>query len=76
MRGSGFRSLFPSVSGAGSSASSLALQIGGGVDLKLSHYVAVRALEASWLRTQLPNSTNDRQNSLRLGAGLVVRFRQ
>lgn len=72
----GFRSLFPSASGAGDSASSLALQIGGGVDLKISHHVAVRALEASWLRTQLPNSTNDRQNSLHLGAGLVVRFGQ
>lgn len=70
----GFRSLFPSPSGADSSASSLALQVGGGVDVKLSRHLAVRALEASWLRTQLPNGTDDRQNSLRLGAGVVVRF--
>lgn len=71
---SGFRSVFPSAIGAGDSASSLALQIGGGVDLKLTPHLSVRALQASWLRTQLPNATNDRQNSLRLGAGLVVRF--
>ena len=70
----GFHSLFPSASGAGTSASSLALQVGGGVDLRLSRHVAVRAIEAGWQRTQLPNGTNARQNSLRLGAGLVVRF--
>ena len=69
-----FRSLFPAPSGAGVSASSLALQVGGGLDLKLSRRFAVRALDAAWVRTQLPNSTNNRQNSLRLGAGLVVRF--
>ena len=70
----GFRSLFPSAFGADTSASSLALQIGGGIDLRFSQHLAVRALEASWLRTQLPNGTNDRQNSLLLGAGIVTRF--
>lgn len=70
----GFRSLFPSSAGADSSASSLALQVGGGVDLTLSHHVAVRVVEASWQRTRLPNGTNARQNSLQLGAGLVARF--
>ena len=70
----GFGSLFPSASGARASASSLALQIGGGVDLMISRHISTRVLEASWLRTQLPNGTNDRQNSLRLGAGIVTRF--
>lgn len=70
----GFNSLFPSSSGAGDSANSLALQIGGGVDLRLSRHFAVRAIQASWLRTQLPNGTNNRQNSLRLGTGIVLRF--
>ncbi len=69
-----FRSLFPTPSGADASAGSLALQVGGGLDLKLGKRLAVRALDAAWVRTQLPNSTNNRQNSLRLGAGLVLRF--
>lgn len=70
----GFRSLFPAGSGADTSASSMAFQAGGGVDLRVSERFAVRALEASWLRTQLPNGTNNRQNSLRLGAGIALRF--
>lgn len=70
----GLRSLFPSTSGAEASASSLALQIGGGVDLGLTRYLAIRAFQASWLRTQLPNGTNDRQNSFCSGAGILLRF--
>ena len=69
-----FRSLYPTPNGADRSASSLALQIGGGIDLNCSRHFAVRALDAAWLRTQLPNNTNNRQNSLRLGAGFVLRF--
>ena len=72
----GFRSLFPTPAGAQTQANSLAVQVGGGVDLRLRKHVAVRALEASWLRTQLPNATNDIQNTLRLGAGIVLRFGQ
>ena len=69
----GFGSLFPSTFGAQTDASALATQVGGGVDLRLSHHLAVRALDAAWLRTQLPNSTSDIQNNLRLGVGLVLR---
>ncbi|MGA8531063.1 MAG: hypothetical protein WB622_15205 [Acidobacteriaceae bacterium] len=43
--------------------------------MTLSPQLAVRALQASWLRTQLPNSTSNLQNNLRLGAGFVFRFR-
>lgn len=70
----GFRSLFPSASGAERSASSLALQTGGGIDLRLTSHLAVRAIEASWLRTQLPSGTNDRQNSIQVGTGMVACF--
>ena len=69
----GFRSVFPSTSGADTSTNSLAVQVGGGLDLKLSRHIAMRVLDAGWLRTQLPNGTNGQQNSLRLGAGLVIR---
>ena len=78
----GFHSLFSEGSGpvgsvnAGTTSSSnaLALDIGGGVDVRLSHHFAIRAIRASYLRTQFPNTTTNVQNSLSLSAGIVVRF--
>jgi hypothetical protein len=70
----GFDSVFPAVNGVESSADGLALKIGGGVNVGLSRHLAVRAFEADWLRTQLPNGTTGVQNNLRLGAGLVFKF--
>jgi hypothetical protein len=70
----GFRSVFPAQAGAQSGSNSFALQTGGGIDYKLSDRVALRVLHAAWLRTQLPNSTDNGQNNLRLGAGVVIRF--
>jgi hypothetical protein len=73
-RANGFDSIFPATGGAQSSASSLALQAGGGVDIRVNQRFAIRAIEASWLRTQLPNGTTNVQNTLVLGSGLVFRF--
>ncbi len=70
----GFHSLFPSPSGAQTSATALATQLGGGSDLRIGPHLAVRLISAAWERTQLPNSTNNVQNSLKVGAGLVLRF--
>jgi opacity protein-like surface antigen len=70
----GFGSIFPAVAGSQADANSFAVQSGGGIDYKLSDRFAIRVLDAAWLRTQLPNSTDNVQNSLRLGAGIVVRF--
>jgi hypothetical protein len=69
-----FHSLFPSSQGTTGSAHSLALQIGGGLDLGLSRHVAVRPVQAAWLHTQFPNGTTNVQNHLQLGAGLVMKF--
>jgi hypothetical protein len=71
----GMNSVFPGAVKASSSASSLALYLGGGVNLRLKGRLSLRALEANWLRTQLPNATTGVQNHLRLGAGVVYRFR-
>lgn len=71
----GFHSVFPSASGASKDAYGMALQVGGGIDCPLSHHFALRAIEASWVRTELPNSGANVQNSLRLGAGAVFHFR-
>jgi hypothetical protein len=70
----GFNSTFPKMSGAESRAHSLALKIGCGMNYTFSRRFAMRAFEADWLRTQLPNSADGVQNSLHLSAGIVYRF--
>jgi len=71
----GFHSVFPGAVRAGDSADSLAVKAGGGVNLALSPHIGLRAFEADWVRTELPNSTTNVQNNLRLGAGIILRFR-
>jgi peptidoglycan-associated lipoprotein len=70
----GMDSVFPSEQGAHANASSLALQMGGGADLTVAHHLAIRLVQASWLRTQLPNATTNVQNNLLFGTGIVFRF--
>jgi hypothetical protein len=70
----GFDSVFPAATELASSADSLALQVGGGMNLRFSRHLAMRAFEAAWLRTQLPNATTGVQNNLRVGTGLVFKF--
>jgi outer membrane immunogenic protein len=70
----GSDSAFPAASGSVSTASSFAFQLNGGLDYRLSPRVAVRALDMGYLRTTLPNATDNVQNTIRLGAGLVFRF--
>jgi hypothetical protein len=71
----GFDGVFPSAGSTESKASSLAVQAGGGVDVNLRPHLALRVLEADWLHTQLPNGYTSEQNDLRIGAGVVFRFR-
>ena len=79
---SAFHSVFPGNSGstqtpgngATSSANSLALLVGGGIDLKINSRFSIRAIQADWQRTQLPNSRDNIQNGLRIGAGVVVKW--
>jgi hypothetical protein len=70
----GFRSIFPANTGSQSQTNSLATQVGGGIDYRISGRFAMRVFDAAWSRTQLPNSTDNVQNSLLLGAGVVLRF--
>jgi hypothetical protein len=70
----GLNSVFPGSPSARSKADSMAYQVGGGFNIHFSPYVSLRAFDAAWLRTQLPNSTTNVQNSLRIGAGVVMRF--
>jgi|GEM_PF-392703 len=77
----GFHSVFSTGSGpvnnfngTTDSANSLAVQAGGGLDFRLTRRLALRALQADYLRTQLPNGGTNVQNNLRLGAGVVLLF--
>ncbi len=52
----------------------LAMTAGGGVDFKVSRHVSLRPVQAEYFMTKLPNSLNNRQDNLRLGAGVVFRL--
>jgi hypothetical protein len=71
----GFNGVFPTSTSMNSTGNSLALQIGGGINLPFTRHFSLRALDADWLRTQLPNATTNVQNNLRLGAGVVYRIK-
>jgi outer membrane protein OmpA-like peptidoglycan-associated protein len=70
----GSDSYFPSSTSSSSSATSFAVSAGGGLDIKLDKRFSVRALDMQYLRTTFPNGTNNEQNHLMIGAGLVVNF--
>lgn len=71
----GMNGIFPGVSGAAANAYGLAFVLGGGVVYSLEHHLALRLIQADWLRTQLPNATTDVQNNLRLGVGLTIHLK-
>lgn len=70
----GFDSSFPVIPGPTASANSFAMLAGGGLDIRLKSYLAIRPIQADYFLTHLPNGLNDRQNNLRLTAGLVLRL--
>ena len=71
----GSNSAFPGPGAVNSSATSLAFKLGGGVNVRIKHGFSIRAIEADWLRTQLPNATTGAQNNLGLGAGVIFNIK-
>jgi hypothetical protein len=65
-----FDSIFPGKPSATSSANAFSMQAGGGIDIHLAHGFGVRALEAGWVHTTLPNNAQNTQNDIRLALGL------
>ena len=51
-----------------------AMTAGGGIDFKVSRYVSVRPMQAEYFMTKMPNGLNNRENNLRIGAGIAVRL--
>jgi len=71
----GMNSIFPDAGNYNRSATSLAAEMGGGVNVRVKPHVWVRAAEVEWQRTQLPNSTTNVQNNLKLGFGVVFKLK-
>lgn len=69
-----FNGAFPSSGGVTASASSFAMQAGGGFNLFFSRRIGVRMLQADYVRTQLPNNYSRSQNDLRLAFGVNFHF--
>jgi len=61
----------PTTSNAGAA---FAANAGGGIDLRASHRISFRLVEADYLVTTFNNGVNDHQNNLRLSTGVVFHF--
>lgn len=70
----GFDSTFVSGQNLTTSATSFALQAGGGVDYHLSQHIGLRLFQVDWLRTQLSNGASNVQNHLNVDSGVTVHF--
>jgi outer membrane immunogenic protein len=70
----GFDTYFPVASGTIGASNSFAMLTGGGLDIRVKPYLAIRPVQADYFLTHLPNGVNNRQNNLRLSAGLVFRL--
>ena len=70
----GFNTTFPSSTATIGAASSFAMQFGGGLDLRFAKHIGIRAVEADYVRSALPNNAGNVQNDLRLAAGISFHF--
>jgi peptidoglycan-associated lipoprotein len=61
----------PASANAGIAFASL---VGGGLDIRMNPRVSLRVVQADYYVTTFDNGTNNHQNNLRLGAGVVVHF--
>ncbi len=60
--------------GHSGSENNFAMTAGGGIDFKVSRHVSVRPVQAEYFMTKIPDGLNNRQDNLRVGAGVVVRL--
>jgi len=67
----GFDGLYPADGGTTTSASSLGIYAGGGLNYYLSKNWGLRLIEADYVRTSLPNALDNAQNDMRLAFGVT-----
>jgi len=63
-----------SFSGISGSDNAFAWALGGGADVKVHPHVAIRLIQAEYLMTKFADGDNDRQNNVRISAGIVFRW--
>jgi hypothetical protein len=72
----GSNSAFPAHNTLEPSASSLAVDLGTGVDIRFKDKrFSCRALQLEYLHTDLPNNSTNWQNNLRISVGFTIHFR-
>jgi outer membrane immunogenic protein len=54
--------------------SSLAVQAGGGVTMRVNRVIGWNVMETDYVYSQLPNSLNNQQSTLRVSSGILFRF--
>jgi outer membrane immunogenic protein len=62
-------------SGSANAGAAFATNIGGGLDLRTGSRFSIRLVEADYLLTTFDNGSNNHQNNIRIGAGVVIRFK-
>ncbi len=62
------------VAGIGDASFGFASRVGGGVDVPVNPHFAVRVIQLDYYLTHFANYTNDHQNNLLVGAGVVFRW--
>jgi outer membrane immunogenic protein len=60
--------------GVSGDENNFAMTAGGGIDFEVSRNVSVRPIQAEYFMTRLPNGLNNRENNLRIGAGIAFRL--
>jgi outer membrane immunogenic protein len=60
--------------GAANAGAAFAGNFGGGIDLRATPRFSIRLVEADYLLTTFDNRSNNRQNTLRITAGVVIHF--
>src|ERR1700730_4242998 len=62
------------VAGIGDASSGFATRVGGGLDVPVSRRFSVRVIQIDYDLTHIANATNDHQNNLLVGAGIVFHW--
>jgi len=72
----GSGALIPKASGGDGSTNAFAMTVGGGIDVPLNSHLTLRTFQIDYYLTRFTNGGNDHQNNLRIGSGMVYRFRR
>jgi opacity protein-like surface antigen len=61
-------------SSSSSSGNAFAIAMGGGLDTKVSPHIAIRVAQVDYLLTKFKDDEDNRQNNVRVSAGIVFRW--